>query len=150
LRELPPAGARRRAAYALLLLLLTPALTSSQTIPVLPDARPAQSDLWTRTELFFGSAQPDGSMVSEAEFRKFLDQEVTPRFPDGLTLFVGLGQFRQASGIVVQERSMLLVLLYPTDQPDSAGRIEAIREAYKRRFRQESVLRLDTQARVSF
>jgi Protein of unknown function (DUF3574) len=51
---------------------------------------------------------------------------------------------------VVQEKSMLLVLLYPADRPDSASRIEAIRDAYKRRFRQESVLRLDTSARVSF
>ena len=148
MREQPPAGARRRTRYALLLLLLIPTLTSSQTIP--RGGRPGPTDVWTRTELFFGSAQPDGSSVSEQEFRQFLDREVTPRFPDGLTLFVGLGQFRHASGVVVQERSMLLVLLYPADQPESAGYIEAIREAYKRRFRQESVLRLDTSARVSF
>jgi Protein of unknown function (DUF3574) len=148
LREQPPAGARRRTSYALLLLLLIPTLTSSETIP--RDGRPGPTDVWTRTELFFGSAQPDGSSVSEQEFRQFLDREVTPRFPDGLTLFVGLGQFRHQSGVVVQERSMLLVLLYPADQPESAGRIEGIREAYKRRFRQESVLRLDTSARVSF
>jgi hypothetical protein len=157
LHEELPEVARRRIRYGLLLLLLlTPTLTSSQTAPVVTEARPAspgdksQGDLWTRTELFFGSARPDGSVVSEQEFRQFLDQEVTPRFPDGLTVFVGLGQFRHANGIVVQEKSMLLVLLYPADRPDSASRIEAIRDAYKRRFRQESVLRLDTSARVSF
>jgi Protein of unknown function (DUF3574) len=152
-----PEVARRRIRNGLLLLLaLAPTLTSSQMAPVAADALQAsptdktQGDLWTRTELFFGSAQPDGSAVSEQDFRQFLDQEVTPRFPDGLTVFVGLGQFRHASGIVVQERSMLLVLLYPADQRDSARRIEAIRDAYKRRFRQESVLRLDTSAQVSF
>ena len=155
-REQLPDVARRRIRNGLLLLLLAPTLTWSQTAPIVADARPAgpaeksQGDLWTRTELFFGSAQPGGSVVSEQEFRQFLDQEVTPRFPDGLTVFVGLGQFRHASGIVVQERSMLLVLLYPADQPGTASRIEAIRDAYKRRFRQESVLRLDTSARVSF
>jgi Protein of unknown function (DUF3574) len=51
---------------------------------------------------------------------------------------------------VVQERSMLLVLLYPSQEPGGNREIEAIREAYKRRFRQESVLRLDACALVSF
>jgi Protein of unknown function (DUF3574) len=156
-REQPPAGASRRASYGLLLVLLASTLTWSQTTARAPNPgldRGAGSrlgpDVWTRTELFFGSAQPDGSTVSEQEFRQFLDQEVTPRFPDGLTLLVGQGQFRHASGVVVQEKSMLLVLLYRSNEPDRAGGIEAIREAYKRRFRQESVLRLDTTAHVSF
>src|SRR5262245_53088135 len=38
---------------------------------------------FARTELYFGTARPDGA-VSEAEFREFLDRVVTPRFPDGL------------------------------------------------------------------
>ena len=157
LREPPPARPRSRASYGLLLLLMASTLTWSQTTAPAPNPgldRQASPRLgpgvWTRTELFFGSAQPDGSTVSEQEFRQFLDQEVTPRFPDGLTLLVGLGQFRHASGVVVQERSMLLVLLYPSNEPDRVGRIEAIRDAYKRRFQQESVLRLDTTAQVSF
>jgi hypothetical protein len=49
----------------------------------------------------------------EAEFQRFLNEEITPRFPDGLTLFAGLGQFRNSRGVIVQERSMLLILLYP-------------------------------------
>jgi Protein of unknown function (DUF3574) len=157
LREQPLASARSRATYGLLVLIMASTLTWSQTTAPAPnpgldrEANPRHGpDVWTRTELFFGSAQPDGSTVSEQEFRLFLDQEVTPRFPDGLTLLVGLGQFRHASGVVVQERSMLLVLLYPSNEPDRVGRIEAIRDAYKRRFRQESVLRLDTTAQVSF
>src|SRR5688572_26537686 len=50
-----------------------------------------------RTELFFGLARPDGSRVSVDEFQQFLDQEVTPRFPAGLTLLGGDGQFRNAN-----------------------------------------------------
>jgi hypothetical protein len=63
-------------------------------------------ELFARTELFFGSAKPDGSTVTEEEFRLFLGQQVTPRFPDGLTLVVGLGQFRDVSGVIMQERSI--------------------------------------------
>jgi hypothetical protein len=97
-----------------------------------------------RTELFFGSNKPDGTVVSEAEFARFLDQEITPRFPDGLTLLTGLGQFRGSSGAIERERSMLLILLYPRDTARaSSAKIEQIRTAYKARFQQESVLRAD-------
>lgn len=49
-----------------------------------------------------------GSVVAEQEFQQFLNLEITPRFPDGLTLLVGLGQFRDSSRVILRERSMLL------------------------------------------
>jgi hypothetical protein len=105
---------------------------------------PGQGDPFLRTELFFGSSKPDGSMVTEAQFRRFLDEEITPRFPDGLTLLTGLGQFRGSSGTIVRERSMVLILLYPKDTARaSSQKIEQIRAAYKTMFQQESVLRAD-------
>jgi Protein of unknown function (DUF3574) len=99
---------------------------------------------FVRTELFFGSVRPDGQ-VTEAEFKRFLDQCVTPRFPDGLTVLMGaLGQFRGADGVPVEERSMLVILLYPDEaRHESSGKIEEIRDAYKQIFQQESVLRAD-------
>jgi len=108
-------------------------------------ARPLfHGDRFFRTELFFGSAKPDGTAVTAAEFQEFLDQCVTPRFPDGLTLLTGLGQFRGSSGVIVQERSMLLILLYPLQaRRESSILIDEIRDAYKRNFQQESVLRSD-------
>src|SRR5262245_20026759 len=112
-----------------------------------------QADPFVRTELFFGSAKPDGGAVTEAEFKKFLDEVITPRFPDGLTLLTGLGQFRGSSGQIVQERSMLLILLYPSESARSGSeKIEEIRTLYKRQFQQESVLRVDERmpACVSF
>jgi hypothetical protein len=100
---------------------------------------------FVRTELFFGTSRPDGlPPVTDEEFRSFLDQEITPRFPDGLTLVGALGQFRNSSGVIVQERSLLLILLYPAEtQKASSRRIERIRTIYKRLFQQESVLRVD-------
>ena len=107
-------------------------------------------DKWARTELFFGSLKPDGTSVTEQEFQQFLNEEITPRFPDGLTLLTGLGQFRGSSGQVIQERSMLLILLYPKQTKETNELIEEIREEYKRLFQQESVLRVDGEGRVSF
>lgn len=102
-----------------------------------------------RTELFFGLARPDGSTVSGDEFQRFVDREVTPRFPAGLTLLGGNGQFRDARGATIRENSKLLILLYPYDRANSRN-IEAIRAAYVQTFQQESVLRVDGSSCVSF
>jgi hypothetical protein len=97
-----------------------------------------------RTELYFGSNKPDGTVVTEREFQRFLNDVITPRFPDGLTLLTGLGQFRGSNGVIQRERSMLLILLYPRDSARSSGqKIEEIRAAYLKAFDQESVLRAD-------
>ena len=105
-----------------------------------------------RTELFFGTAKPDG-VVTDEEFFAFLDAVITPRFPDGLTLLKGDGQFRGEDGVIVKEDSFVLILLYPLeDFRVSNRRIDVIRERYKDAFQQESVLRVDDPfaVRVSF
>ena len=122
----------------------TASIADRQDPPGPPAGRRFAGERFARTELFFGSARPDGGAVTEAEFKEFLDQCVTPRFPDGLTLLVGLGQFRGADGVPIEERSTLLILLYPDEaRRESSRRIEEIRDAYKQIFQQESVLRAD-------
>lgn len=99
---------------------------------------------WVRTELFFGTSKPDGTAVTEAQWKGFLDAEITPRFPDGLTVLTGLGQWQEEDNDIVQERSLLLILFYPREFAlDSGAKIEAIRAAYEQQFQQESVLRSD-------
>ena len=56
-----------------------------------------------RSELFFGTARPDG-VVTDEEFNEFLDRIITPRFPDGLTLLKGDGQFRDETGTMPCQR----------------------------------------------
>ena len=98
---------------------------------------------FVRTELFFGTAKPNG-VVTEEEFRNFVDQQVTPRFPDGLTVLKGDGQFRGEDDITIKEQSFVLILLYPQDTfSKSSRKIERIRDLYKEAFDQESVLRVD-------
>lgn len=99
---------------------------------------------YIRTELFFGARQPDGRDVSPERFTRFLDEQVTPRFPEGLTVMSGTGRYRDADGRVQQEGTELLVLLYPKGEMNESGeRIEEIRSAYIQQFQQESVLRVD-------
>jgi hypothetical protein len=104
----------------------------------------AEAEPWVRTELFFGTAKPDGTAVSDAEWDAFLDAEITPRFPDGLTVLSGNGQWQEEDGDIVEERSKIVVLLYPRAAVDeSNAEIEQIRTAYETQFQQQSVLRAD-------
>ena len=59
--------------------------------------RQLQGEIFFRTELFFGLSRPNGSDVTEEEFQHFIDTKVTPRFPDGLTLLSGKGQFKDST-----------------------------------------------------
>src|SRR5262245_34818832 len=97
-----------------------------------------------RTELYFGRNKPDGAEVSRKDFDEFLSGFVTERFPDGLTVLKGRGQFLDSDGEVERERSVVLILLYPIyARNEKSVKIEEIREEYKKRFLQQSVLRVD-------
>lgn len=107
-------------------------------------------DAWNRTELFFGTDKP-GPDVTDYQFTRFVNDVVTPRFPDGLTVLAGNGQWKGEDGKIVKERSKILVLLYPQDgEKESNKLIEEIRDKYEKQFQQESVLRTDSTEHVSF
>jgi hypothetical protein len=110
----------------------------------IPESKP-----FARTELFFGLRKPNGTEVKNAEFQQFLDREVTPRFPDGFTVISGQGQFKDASGVILKERSKLLILLYPISAT-SSQQIDKIRKAYVTVFQQQSVLRTDNLSCTAF
>ena len=108
-----------------------------------------KGEIFARTELLFGLSRSDGPDITEQEFQDFIDQQVTPRFPDGLTLLAGNGQFKDSAGNIIQEGSKLLILLYPFSRASSTL-VDEVRAEYKSAFRQESVLRVDEHSCVSF
>ncbi|MFJ8535096.1 DUF3574 domain-containing protein [Streptomyces sp. NPDC093591] len=115
-------------------------------------AEPRRGDPYIETQLFFGTARPDGGpAVTDRQFMAFVDKEVTPQFPDGLTIQSGRGQWRDVNGAIEKERSYELILLYPQAEARSSDhRIEEIRRAYEKAFGQEAVGRVDDEARVDF
>jgi hypothetical protein len=64
-------------------------------------------------------------------------------------LLSGLGQFAGPAG-PVEERSKVLILIYPLIDPGADQRIEEIRAADRLQFDQSSVLRVDTTQRARF
>ena len=125
------------------------AFTAAPSLGANAAACPPGTELFAEYRLFFGRSQGDVEVVSEQAWRAFLAEEVTPRFPDGLTVLDAAGQWRDGSGTIVQERTKLLLVLAPPGS-DAMQRTDEIADAYKRAFGQSSVLRVVTEACVSF
>ncbi len=115
-----------------------------------PTVSRPQSDVgWVRTELYFGLSRKDASDISSDQFTDFLNTVVTTRFPDGLTVEEGNGQWRNHEGVVTHEHSKVLVLFHKESKADTDA-IEAIRSEYKKRFNQESVMCVNEPVDVRF
>jgi hypothetical protein len=115
-------------------------------------AHPAHALHWVETRLYFGLGPADdpGKGVSEAEWRGFLDKEVTPRFPAGLSVMDVYGQW-QGKGEAQPERIRSKVLLIDyAGTKENAAKIEAIRAAWKKRTGDQSVMKVTEPADVSF
>ena len=135
---------RNRILVTIGLLLVFGVHVDAQTATTTARAAIVRAENYYRTELYMGMSIPGGSMVSEEAWEKFLVEVVTPLFPDGFTILGGRGQYREASGTIAKEPSHVLVFLYKkADRKTAGGKIEQIRTEYKKRFDQESVLRVD-------
>ena len=89
-------------------------------------------------DLLFGRGS-GGLTVSESAWTRFLAQEITPRFSDGLTVLDAAGQWRNPQGGgILRERSKVVMIVTPDDSTVQE-RIDAIATAYKRQFKQQSV-----------
>jgi hypothetical protein len=124
---------------------IAPTLTGDPT-------HPGQAKGWVDTKLYFGLGPADSTDkgVSEAQWRAFLDKEVTPRFPDGLSVVDVYGQWQGKNQTTPERlRSKMLIIDYP-DIPENRDKIEAIRTAWKQRTGDQSVLRVTEPVDVSF
>ncbi|HSG89896.1 MAG TPA: DUF3574 domain-containing protein [Pseudomonadales bacterium] len=114
--------------------------------------RPAAA-LWLRTELYFATGRADGPSdrgVTPEAWQTFLDEDVTPRFPDGFTVHDAYGQWRSRDGARIGRLlTKVIVILHP-DTQDARARVDAVRQAFKVRTGQDSVLRATAPVEVSF
>jgi len=101
-------------------------------------------------ELSFGRDIGHSVGVSEQAWARFVAHELTPRFPDGLTITDAVGQWRNpTSGRTVQEPTKQVEIVLPGKDDDEA-RLEAVVAAYKRDFSQHSVVVIVRTACVAF
>jgi hypothetical protein len=117
----------------------------AQAVATMPTPAPAQSAVCgsasaeqLRTTLYFGMTRPTGA-VSELEWQIFLRDEVTRRFPEGLTVWEAQGQWQSSKGSIDQERSKVLLLVHP-DSSAARASVQEVIGRYRKQFDQESVL----------
>jgi Protein of unknown function (DUF3574) len=101
-------------------------------------------------QLLFGRKIGGRLGVSEAQWGRFVDREISPRFPDGLSVLDAKGEWRDtARNAMVHEPSKLVEIVLP-GKPDDFDALNRIAQAYKTRFRQQSVGIVVRAACVSF
>jgi hypothetical protein len=90
-------------------------------------------------ELFFGRNIRGRAPLSDAEWAQFAADVVTPNFPAGFTLFDGNGQWQNPATHAIGREPTKILLVAVKRTPDLAARLTAVIDAYKTRFRQQSV-----------
>jgi hypothetical protein len=142
-------GTIMRHLLAVAAMLLPGCISVSETRAVTPRAGCAVGEQMVETMLFLGMATPTGS-VSEDQFTRFVEAEVTPRWKEGFTILSGQGLwYSEQRRVTEREPSRVLVRFHDGSAAASSG-IEAIRAAYIRAFTQDAVLRTDRTACADF
>jgi|SRR5215813_2164317 len=130
---------------AMLIALTLDGVADAQSLACSSPQKPQQV-----VDLLFGRKIGGRIGVTEAQWARFVDREITPRFPDGLTVFNASGQWRDAEhNRIVREPSKIVTIVLP-GKPEDGEHLNAIVEAYKARFRQQSVGMILRPACVSF
>jgi len=99
--------------------------------------------------LFFGRDIQMSGEVSDEQWQDFVDNVITPRFSQGLSVWPVYGQWKMADGTIVQEKSFALHVLHQNSAASNQA-IEEIMSTYKTRFQQEAVLRVKDSACISY
>lgn len=129
----------RRATFALLPLALAISGCAVASGPASAPAVAASEIVSDR--LYLGRSRADGAEVSEEEWARFVAEVVTPRFPEGLTLWRAEGQWRGETGEIVTEGVFVVELIHPRSEATDRA-VDEVAAEYKRRFRQEAVMHL--------
>ena len=91
-----PIGTRRTPIWALLLgLVLLVACSPGETMTCRDGY-----EKFAEHRMFFGRGSGEVERVSDTDWERFLAEVLTPRFPDGLTVMDGAGQWREDGSII--------------------------------------------------
>jgi hypothetical protein len=118
-----------------------------RTVPAFGDT--VADRLYFGRDVREGCATSPARTVSDSAWATFLREVVSGRFPDGLTVYAAEGQWREGGGRIVREQTFVLEVVHPAG-PSADADFREIAAEYRRRFCQQSVMRVTTPARQRF
>jgi hypothetical protein len=121
----------------------TPAQTGPGSIACPGDALAMVSE-----SLYFGTSKPKGVVTAE-DWQAFLNEVVTPKFPQGLSVWRAAGQWKSEAGPVISEASYVLNIVHAGTSPEDQALSDVVNN-YKSKFQQEAVLRVRARVCASF
>lgn len=102
------------------------------------------------TDLYFGQTRPDGSMITEAEWTNFRDNQIAKVFKKGCTIIKASGNWLDpVTHKLITEPSYIVIHNYKKSAQKSQ-QIDSLAYWYKNMFQQQSVLRVDKKAEAIF
>jgi hypothetical protein len=115
-----------------------------------PTIQPSGMESVLLERLYFGRKAADSLSVTDSAWAVFLKDVVRSRLPSGFTFWAAEGEWQDSDGRSRHEPSFVLEVVRPPRSAAVDSAIVAIIAEYKRRFSQESVLRVVTDGRASF
>lgn len=100
-----------------------------------------QASLYHKVELYFGLTE-QGKKIPEKKWQQFVDEYITPNFPNGMTIMDAKGQWRNEQREITKEKAKVVILIVPNDN-NTDSMIQFIRRKYRDLYHQESVLEAD-------
>jgi len=100
--------------------------------------------------LYFGRNVAQTLGVTDSAWAVFVTDVVSAQLPNGFTFWAATGEWRGADGRSTREPTFVLEVVHPARSDAMEAAIAAIIAEYKRRFSQESVLRVVTAGRATY
>lgn len=126
--------------FLLLLLCINVAITQNS----------CSSQKFVQTELYFGLSQNDGKIIPDSAWNTFVQEYVAKTFSLGFTILASEGRwFDEQSKQTQAEPSHIIISINKMNRQLSQN-IDSLRNAYKKLFQQQSVLRVDKKTSARF
>ena len=103
-----------------------------------------------QTDLYFGQSKPDGSMITENEWKQFRENYISRVFKEGSTEIKVSGNWMDTATHQLISEPTYLVRYFYKRSPSLSNQIDSLCYWYKKQYMQQSVLRVDRKVKASF
>lgn len=102
------------------------------------------------TNLYFGQSKPNGGIVTEKEWKQFMETHISKVFKEGSTVINVSGNWYDTAAHQLITEPTYRVTYYHPQSKKISQQIDSLRIFYKKHFSQQSVLRTSRKLHVSF